>query len=265
MQMMNLFTIPPIKHLDLMEINDRYFCLAHLCENSDYLNYFRNKVKEGKIVILDNGAAEERAMAPMKLWDLARTLIPTIVIPTDSIYDSKGTAMLLNEFLQIRGRDIGEEFTPVSSIKIMGCPQGQNAKAWMTNYMEMLNRPQVDMVAFSKFSVPAAFPSHNKKKHKNIGECRSNLIAHLSSMRLLIKPIHLLGSRGVKEFKFYKYLERIQSSDSASAVLSAWKGISFENMSESVSTPVEYFQAELTEFQLQMAIVNIHQLNKGVQ
>ena len=89
----------------------------------------------------------------------------------------------------------------------------------------------------------------------------------LNELQLLQKPIHCLGMRSITEYKAYKNISAITSTDSCYTVLAACEGISLEvdNISDLISnTPQEYFEANLSAEQLILAKHNIDELKKSV-
>ena len=249
---MKFFSIPPINHLDLMEINDRYFCLAHLCENKDYLEYFKKKSEEGKFVIIDNGAAEKSLVNTEYLLNLIKTIRPTEIIAPDILFDCDKTLEELGAF-QEKWNDL--EYKP----DVMGVPQGDNPESYLACYLEMLHNSFVKTIGLSKISIPKSFAEITGSYSVSVN--RRYLIKLLNELDLIKKPLHLLGMRNPNEYKAYKH-DLIRSSDSCYTILSAINNKTLKDIQDDINeTPENYFHLILTNKQLELAKLNINTLN----
>lgn len=97
----------PVKYLDCdLWFNDYEYALAHNFEDSDYVNYFLKKVKEGRTVYLDNSAFElGESVGADVLQNCVDALEgkPYVFLP-DAVGDAARTLSLSCDFAsQLRG------------------------------------------------------------------------------------------------------------------------------------------------------------------
>jgi hypothetical protein len=257
---MDFFIIPPLKHLDLMNLGQRYFCLAqHYLKSEEYRQFFKNKVKEGKWVLLDNGIGDHSPVTQNDLFDIMVDLKPNEVIPVDTLFNKDQTLLNLDSFIKKM-----DEKNLLSKIEIFACPQGYTKDEWLECYSYMLEHPNVNTIGMSKLSIPWCF----KKVRGDvlISESRHLAFDYLRYNDLLNKPLHFLGMGDPNEFQYYiNYNDHddsmIRSSDSCYSVLAAINGISFKNGNfQRIPTPKNYFDLEMTEDQIDLAKENIQYL-----
>lgn len=253
------FVIPPVNHLELADTKyDAVYALAHLCleekneDYQDYIDFFKEKARQGYHVILDNGAAEKSLVTTDVLVDLVDEINPTEVIAPDVLYDADATIENLKSFKDALGdRDVD----------IFGCPQGDNILAYLRCYHHMLNDDNVSTIGLSKLTIP-----HIMKDivgFKDVAKNRLSLVQLLDGIDFLTKPIHLLGMRNPHEFKHYTDEEypMIRSTDSCFTILSATRDQLFEDIAEDDlvedGTPEEYFYQSLSPEEIAKAKKNI--------
>lgn len=256
---MKFYTIPPNKHLDLMDLGDAYFCLAHhYVKDTNYREHFlRLRNREPRVwITLDNSAAEHSLVTEQVLLDIVAELKPDEVIAPDVLFDMKQTLKNLYCFI-IRMTD----YNFLSHTKVFGCPQGTTQEEWLNCYESMLNNPLVSTIGLSKIAVPKCW--NNVTNDKLIGLSRNECIQKLSKLNLLKKPLHLLGMGEHTEFNFYlqNKFPCIRSSDSCYTILAAINGVSFRRGDITrVPTSNEYFDYSLEDGEILLAIDNIEYL-----
>lgn len=255
---MKFFTIPPTQHLDLMEINDNYFCLAPIVlKNPQYAEYFRNKAAQGKHVIMDNGAAEGVTLSIEEYLRAINDVKPTEVVCPDRLMKSEATLLDLGRFkhhLQAQQNLDNSHGKP----QVMGVPQGSNPESYLRCYLEMLREPFINVIGISKFAV-LAFNKVTRSAH--VMENRLEVVRMLERYNLTTKPLHLLGMRNPNEMQWYKDIKSVRSSDSAFTVLAAALDKGILSCEYDIPTPHSYFSYQLNSEKKSLAIQNIKLLN----
>lgn len=257
---MDFYFIPPLDHLDLMHHGDRYFCLAQLYrKSSEYRDFFKARVSEGKWVTLDNGAGDHDMVDVKTLLEIVDDLAPSEVIPPDTLHDGIATIFQFEDFM--RGFFSNKLF---SQTEIFACPQGRTHKEWLFVYEYFLKHPFVNTIGLSKIAVPKVYL--NKSNDEGIKEARHMCVMELSAQNLLQKPIHLLGAGDMREFKLYKQYPLIRSNDSCNAI---WSGVCSVDFAEGnfvrYQTPKSYFDLTLSERELQVAESNIQWVKNNMK
>lgn len=248
---LDFYVIPPNAHLELMNEGNRYFCLAQIYySNETYRNFFKQKVKEGKWVTLDNGAGDHALITEDILFECMKDLMPSEVIPPDFLFDKDKTIEGLCSFIN---RMAKEDLT--DKVEIFGCPQGSNFEEWVECYTFMLNHPAVKTIGMSKLALPYAV--FRTKDDSNIKEARNLVYSYLFNKGLLKKPLHFLGMGDPTEFEHYtKGFAR--STDSCNTVWSAMNNICFDKGDFTrIKTPHDYFDRTIAESEQEQALKNI--------
>lgn len=246
---MDFYVISPTAHLELMNQGDRFFCLAQLYtqqQNEDYRNFFKQKVKEGAWVTLDNGAGDHNIVTPRALLAAMIDLEPSEIIPPDFLFKGAKTIRSLESF--IYAAKSYRRIMKNDSIQFLGCPQGKDVNEWMFVYKYMLEHPDVSTIGLSKIAVPKAFL--NADNDQSIAQGRQFCIDILFGKNLLNeeKPIHFLGMGDPREFQYYKQFpsKLFRSTDSCNTVWSAMNNIVFEEGNfQRVPTPKDYFDKKI--------------------
>ena len=260
---MKCCVIPPKKHLDLAHAGDWYFCLAQLYyKDKQYRDFFKSirRTNHSAHIILDNGAAERDQIDDNILLDIVDDLRPDEVVAPDTLYDGYDTLLRTRDFInKIKKRK------SYYTTGIIGCPQGSTVEEWISCYKEMLNISAISVIGLSKISIPYCW---NKAKHDTaIAESRNKCIDYLVSKDLIKKSLHFLGMGDPKEFEYYKNFARgykafFRSTDSCYTILAAYHNIDFHKEFERVETDNSYFDIELTDNQIKLALKNIWYLKK---
>ena len=259
---MRCCVIPPKKHLDLAHAGDWYFCLAQLYyKDRNYRNFFKSlrQLTDRPYIILDNGAAEKDQVDDDLLLDIVEDLRPDEVIAPDTLYDSQDTLLRTREFVRKMFKRKLTTFTT-----IMGCPQGLTVEEWINCYKAMLSMPHISVIGLSKISIPYCWMK--AKNDTAIAESRNKCIDLLIEKNLIKKDLHFLGMGDPAEFEHYKTLNKykayFRSTDSCYTVLAAYHGIDFHKEFKRVETDNSYFDIELTDNQIKLALKNIWYLKK---
>lgn len=249
---MDFYFIPPNNYLELMDYGDRYFCLAqHYIKNKEYRNFFKQKVKEGKWVTLDNGAGDFETVTRESVLNIAEDLCPSELIPLDILFDKEQTLINLNWTIEQMSQS-----SKLCNIEVLVVPQGNSQEEWVDCYKQMIQDSRVSTVGFSKITIPWCFMQ--SKDDENIMEARHLCFDYLEGNDLLHKPIHLLGAGDPREFKYYNNHPMIRSNDTCNWIWSGINAINFcNNNFQRIKTPKDYFDRQLNDYQLNNAIDNI--------
>ena len=248
---MKTFVIPPVSQLQLIDYGDHYFCLTQLyIKHAHYREFFKQKVADGKFVLLDNGIGDGTPITQDVLYEVTKDLMPSEVIPLDTLFDSRRTLENVFDFIN-RLRDDNL----LDKIDIFAVAQGNTFDEWIYCYKALLSIEEVKTIGMSKLSIP--WVVSRSTKDTNIGRDRNVMYDFLKNSGLIQKSLHMLGSGGVDEYEHYKGDPFVRSSDSCVAVWSAMNGISFDESYKRIPTPKNYFDLEINEQAVALAIENI--------
>lgn len=248
---MDCYIIPPNAHLELMHQGDRYFCLAQIYHtNETYRNFFKERVKEGKWVTLDNGAGDHALITEDILFECMKDLMPSEVIPPDVLFEKKPTIDNLCSFIN---RMIKEDL--LNKVQIFACPQGESFDQWIECYKFMLAHPNVTTIGMSKLALPYAM--FGTKDDSKIKEARNLAYDILFKENLFAKPLHFLGMGDPTEFEHYTK-GFVRSTDSCNTIWSAMNNICFDMGDfRRIKTPHDYFEQTIPPIQYIQATINI--------
>jgi hypothetical protein len=259
------FVIPPNAHLELSRLGSGgFFALGQIYRsNKQYAAFVQEEQKRGRHIILDSGIGDHNPITQDELFDLTLEVMPTEVIPLDTLFDMKATLQNLDDFV-----DRLDQKGLLGKIKIFACPQGKSQEEWLQCYTTMLEHPFVDTIGMSKLAVPKAWSSY--QDDQGIMEARHKCIEFLKENNLLKKPLHFLGMGDPNEFSYYvalskyaQYSDIFRSTDSCNSVFSGildrrWTKGNFER----TKTPHDYFDKVMTNHQKMIAIENATWLSK---
>lgn len=252
---MDFYVISPVSELNLMHHGDRYFCLAQLYKkHSHYRDFFKEQVRLGRWVTLDNGAGDHDIVTPHELFEIMLDLQPSEVIPPDFLFNGIKTIRELELFYT--AMKLSADADKIENVQILACPQGRNKDEWMFVYEYMLQHPGVTTIGLSKIAVPKAFK--DVIGDKMIKEARQQCIYELGEANLLKKPLHFLGMGDPTEFMSYRQLPIARSTDSCNTIWSGMCQIEFNKGNfERIPTPKDYFDRGMTGSDIKRAEENI--------
>lgn len=255
---MQFYTIPPRAHLDLMELADRYFCLAQQYKkDKHYRRFFKQKVAEGQWVTLDNGVGDHDFISQDELFEIMKDLRPSEVIPLDVLFDGKQTFVNAVEFI-LRMKQEG-----LDNIEVLAVPQGNTLDEWLDCYIQLSNLSEVKTLGMSKLAIPWVISQSTHDT--NIARDRHKMFDILQEERLFRKELHFLGAETPLEFEYYKNNPFVRSTDSCFSIFSAINGFEWgKNEFDRIPTPKNYFDLKMTQEQIERAKRNIHILKNLV-
>jgi hypothetical protein len=211
----------PISILDKSrEYNDYDYALVHLFEtHPEYYEYFKNSVKLGREVLLDNSIFElGEAFDSEKFAKYTKELKPSYYIVPDVLEDGYATIKSFSEFTS--------KYTDLPGLKI-GAVQGKTYDEIVDCYRYMSEYADYIAISFD-FSYYIA-TGRGKTKLERWCSGRQKLINDLKSDGIwnANKPHHLLGCSLAREFKKYVGDRSIRSVDTSNPVVAGIKELRY--------------------------------------
>ena len=174
--MHKIATIVPKAHLDLVKGDSYLMALTHAADDPLYLEFFADRVAEGKYVILDNSTVELGEPEDFETYisKAIRMGASEIVLP-DWFQDAHRTLAYVYSGLKA-ARELGYMG------RFMAAPQGVNHSEWIHNASQMLDHP-IDTIGIScrytgmfqgSRAIAVGFVEHLLQKHS-----RSEVNVHL--------------------------------------------------------------------------------------
>ena len=255
---MDFYVIPPNSQMELMKKGDRYFCLSQIyLRNKEYREFFKARVAEGVWVTLDNGAGDHETVTKEQVLEIARELQPSELIPLDILFDGKQTYENLLWTIEEMKKD-----PLLKDIEVFACPQGKDLDEWLELYETLLDIPEVKTIGMSKLAIPFVM-SGSKGGDVGIAQDRNDMFQILKNQDLLEKPLHFLGAGEAWEFNMYVNEPVVRSTDSCFTV---WSGMNNQTFGteeyERIPTPHDYFDRDVTDEQLEVALHNIQYMKR---
>lgn len=256
---MKIFHETPISLLEYSRtFTDGDYCLVHLLgDNPEYYKFFKESLKMGRTVILDNSVFElEEAFNPNDFADWIDALRPTEYIIPDVLDNADATIKNAYDWIINYGRLPG---------KTIGVIQGETIEDAISCYREI--SPLVDKVAVSfncKFYEKEGVP---KLQSWMIG--RQQFMDQLVDRNIIDvnQPFHLLGCSLPQEFKYYKHpkFKFIDSLDTSNPIVHAINDIKYteDGLDNKISTKlIEYLNH--TEFDMELINYNVNMFRSFV-
>ena len=240
---------------DVQKYTDYDYALVHLLEaDEEYLDQFREAVKKGREVILDNSIFElEEAFDADKFAYWINELKPTWYIVPDALEDTKKTMSQMASWNMHYSKSVYG--------KKIGVVQGKTYKQIVACYEYMDKIADVDMIAisFDYSYYTDSIPHPNKYVSWMLG--RIKLLGDLVRDGIINedKPHHLLGCGLPQEFSYYSQYPWIYSLDTSNPVVHGIKGISYG--SDGLFSKERQKLHELINFEVQdtnLILNNIH-------
>lgn len=135
----NVAHIVPLGNFDLVQDRSYHMCLSHLCNDVRYAKFFHDRAREGKFVLMDNGAAEDSQLSNQDLFKLYRVVLPTEVVVPDTVSDSVSTINKARKFIE----EFNDNFHS-RIFRFMLVPQGSNFTEWIKCCEIMLRKYVAD-------------------------------------------------------------------------------------------------------------------------
>lgn len=136
--------IVPVSHLEDTVNLQYHMCLAHLVNNDEYREHFAKMAKEGRFVLMDNGAAEGSQLQPDKLFAMYEQIHPTEIVLPDTLYEPGSTIQKSREFLvEMERRGV--------QYRTMAVPQGRTLLEWEACARIFVKDTRINSIGISKF------------------------------------------------------------------------------------------------------------------
>ena len=208
---------------EIQKYTDYDYALVHLFEeDKEYLLQFKEAIKKGREVILDNSIFElEEAFNPDKFIHWINELRPTWYIVPDALEDTNKTIVQMKSW--------NNKYADVAYGKKIGVVQGKTYEEIVECYEFLDKESGVDMIAisFDYSYYTKSVPHPNKYVSWMIG--RVKLLGDLVRDGIINekKPHHLLGCGLPQEFAFYAHYPWIYSLDTSNPIVHGIKGIKY--------------------------------------
>ena len=206
-----------------LDFNDYDYALVHLFdEDPEYLEFYKNSVKNGRHVLLDNSIFELGEAYDNDLFaKWVEELKPTEYIVPDALEDVAKTIDQMESWNRAYGKLPG---------KRIGVVQGKTPEEIADCYVYMDKHADVDKIAISfDYSLyEQIIPHENKYMSWMLG--RATMLANLLNSGIINtkKPHHLLGCGLPQEFALYHSYKWIESVDTSNPIVHGIKGIAYK-------------------------------------
>lgn len=204
--------------------NDYDYALVHLFdEYPEYYNFFKQSIKDGRKVILDNSVFElETAFDSNKFIEAVEKLNPTVYIIPDALENKDVTI----HNVKVWNRD----YRSRSKSLTMGVVQGKTYKEAIECYKFLCDSVDVIGISFDySFYRFNCEPKENKWQEFAAG--RQMFIDYMIDKHIIDRsiPHHLLGASVPYEFIHYKDDEYnfIDTLDTSNPIVAGIKGVNY--------------------------------------
>lgn len=235
---------------DSLLFNDYDYALVHLFEKyPEYYSFYKDSLKSGRRVILDNGAYElGTSFDETKYAAYIRELRPTEYIIPDVRNNSKENFNKLKEW--------NDRYPEIPGLRI-GVVHGECYESFVDNY-NMIK----DFVSKLAFSTEDFFFKNN---HKDFS--RAYIIKRLVDEGVIDEtiPHHILGALSPQEFFLYKDFKWIDSIDTSNPIIHGMKEVLYSEEGLSFKLPnkmAEEMESSISISQYKDILYNIHHFKK---
>lgn len=246
-----------------LEFNDYQYCLVHLLEEQPkYLKHFKQCIKDGVHVLLDNSLFELGvAFNTEKFVKWIEELKPDEYIIPDAFDDMQTTrrnaAVWMDVYKDLPGKKIG-------------VIQGKDYNEYVACYKTL------DGLGVDKIAISFGYPSYTRE-NPHIDANQARMFGRVTLINRLLndgiinkdKPHHLLGAGLPQEFMFYKDKKYnfIESLDTSSPIVHGMKGIKYDEgglIYKESEKLADLIGAKITQSQSKIIKSNISKFSKLV-
>lgn len=240
---------------EVQSLTNYDYALVHLFEeDQEYLNLFKEAIRKGREVILDNSIFElEEAFNADRFAFWVNEIRPTWYIVLDALEDQAKTISQM--------ADWNLNYSNLPGKKI-GVVQGKTYDEIKACYTYMDKEADVDMIAisFDYSYYTKSVPHPNKYVSWMLG--RVKLLGDLLRDDVINqdKPHHLLGVGIPQEGLFYRQYPWIYSMDTSNPVVHGIKGIEYgeeglwskesQKLFEMINEPIENIDLNLVKYNI---------------
>lgn len=240
---------------EVQNLTNYDYALVHLFEeDEEYLKLFKEAIRKGREVILDNSIFElEEAFDAERFAYWVNEIRPTWYIVPDALEDTKRTMNQMAAW--------NMKYSDLPGKKI-GVVQGKSYDQIVACYEYMDKLADVDMIAisFDYSYYTESVPHPNKYVSWMLG--RVKLLGDLLRDGIINedKPHHLLGVGIPQEGLFYRNYDWIYSMDTSNPVVHGIKGIEYgeeglwskesQKLFEMINEPIENIDVNLVKYNI---------------
>lgn len=242
--------------------NDYDYALVHLFDEiPEYYQFFKDSLKMGREVILDNSIFElGEAYNPDKFAEYIKDLQPTYYIIPDKLNCCKGTITNLHYFI--------ENYGDLSGKKI-GVVQGRTYEDICCCYKEVDKYCDKIAISFDYDYYLDIVPETYGNKFQRWCRGRQLLLEKLLKDNIINtnKPHHLLGIALPQELNQYDNYNWIESVDTSNPIVHGLYKIKYNNgvLKDKVSTKlVDLINSKVDEEQKQVINHNLKQFKQNI-
>ena len=231
--------ISPINYLHLTKGREVHLTLAHLVDNKQYTDFYKEEKKNGSVIIMDNSAFEftqqgKGYLTGAEIVDYAKKIDADYAVMTDYPGESRERTI-----------DAAKEQAPLfkeAGLKTFFVPQGEkgNKEDYIKCFEWAIENPDlVDYIGFSILAVPNAYGIEPFGQEPSLHRfnCRLHMMYQLAEAGLLgtisqnKQKLHFLGMvDGPNEVQFLApFRKYIDSWDSSSAIWHGLNGYGFDD------------------------------------
>ena len=231
--------------------NDYDYSLCHLFEgDTEYLEFYKESLRQGRIVYMDNGLFETGKMFDHDEFAYWVNELGSInpdnfyyIVP-DCLEEKDKTINSCKDFLL--------KYTNLPG-KSIGVVQGKTLEELVECYLFMGENCDRVAISFDYSYYQERFPNEKTKFHSWM-KGRQEFVQYLVDNELDYVDVHLLGCGLPQEFKYYKDMSFIFSCDTSNPIVMGMLGYRYDitnglEFKESIKL-VDLFEAELDNNQL---------------
>lgn len=229
--MTKIMQIVPSDILDEIKDRDMFMSLTNVAINNDqYLQFYIDRVNEGKFVLLDNGTGDLDYQTMDKVLEIAKKLNPSEIILSDILGDCDAT-LQESEKSKKYFRDNGYKG------QFMFTPQGKTFEEWCRCY-DQFDKSDVATIGISKFVT----------EFWNDDNAREKCLEYINGAY----PTHLLGCwKNINEVvECSKKFDNVRSSDSAICYIYAMSNMNIEDQ-DRPNNKIDFNHSVLNNTQLE--------------
>lgn len=216
--------IAPINYLNYIPHKSTFhLCLAHLCTNETYCEFYRAKRERGDLIFMDNSAFElGEGIENERLLDLIDEsgIKPHVIVAPD--FPGRPAVKTLNALVKFRTSIENRNYK--EDVRIMGVPQSEIGKhdQWIMCYNEMTSNGIADTIGMSILALPNAFCQLTGTTDISHNRLYGSLYLRRMGLYRTSMWHHYLGAGSPSEIQLIPQLQMADSMDSSSPI---WHGI----------------------------------------
>lgn len=228
---MQIAHILPTDLLYLIENRNFYMCLANIAiQNTEYLNFYKRKSKEGKFILLDNGEAEQQQLSLDTMLDIIKEINPSEIILNDTLNDRKQTIEKSNIALDYyKSKGYNNQFMFVT--------HGIDFNDWWLNFKEdIINH-------IHTIGIPKTITNTWNKELARYDCCKFLLNTYYN--------IHLLGcNESLDILKLFKNLSNVRSIDTSLSYIKAKSNEQINKGQRPLNIKMDFINHQLNDIEL---------------